>query len=77
MAFTIVTLAVAVGAFMGIFSEATEGVAETDIYGYWEIELFIPADALGPAQINVTIGKISEDNYAQTQNLVTIKAPEL
>jgi hypothetical protein len=54
----------------------TEGVAATDLYGYWEIELFIPLDASGPAQINVTIGTPSEDNYAQNQTLVTIEAPE-
>ncbi|MGD2079037.1 MAG: hypothetical protein PVH18_11685, partial [Chloroflexota bacterium] len=27
----------------------TEGVASTDNYGYWELELFIPADAAGSA----------------------------
>ena len=54
----------------------TEGVATADPYGYWEIELFIPLDASGPAQINVTIGTPSEDNYAQNQTLVTIEAPE-
>lgn len=53
----------------------TEGVATADLFGYWEIELFIPADASGPAQINATIGTPSEDNYAQNQNLVTIEPP--
>jgi hypothetical protein len=53
----------------------SEGVADTDVYGYWEIELFVPTDAEGPASINVTIGTPGEDNYAQNQTLVTISPP--
>lgn len=51
----------------------TESVATADAYGYWEIALFIPDDAAGPAQINVSIGSPTGDDYAQNQNLITIE----
>jgi hypothetical protein len=54
----------------------TEGIATTDLFGYWEITLFLPVDASGPAMINVSIGIAGEDDYAQSQNLVTIEPAE-
>jgi hypothetical protein len=44
----------------------TEGVTEADIYGYWEMELFIPASATGPAQIEASFGERSSDEFAQS-----------
>lgn len=43
-----------------------EAVATVNIYGYWELELFIPADAAGPAQIEASIGERGSDQYAQS-----------
>jgi hypothetical protein len=37
-----------------------------DIYGYWELELFIPPDAAGPAQIEASIGEPGSDEFAQS-----------
>jgi hypothetical protein len=51
----------------------TEVVTTADIFGYWETSLFIPADAEGPAMINVSIGTPNENDYAQNQTLVTIE----
>ncbi|MCI0398814.1 MAG: hypothetical protein L0332_07105 [Chloroflexi bacterium] len=53
-----------------------EGIATVNIYGYWELTLFIVPDAEGPAQINVFIGNVADENYAQNQTLVTIVAGE-
>lgn len=44
----------------------TEGIATADVYGYWELELFIPASAIGPAQIEASIGEPGGDNFAQS-----------
>jgi hypothetical protein len=44
----------------------TEGVTVPDIYGYWELELFIPPDAAGPAQIEASIGEPGSDEFAQS-----------
>jgi hypothetical protein len=54
----------------------TEGVATADIFGYWELELFIPADAEGPAFIRAAVGDEAEDNYARHESRVTIEAEE-
>jgi hypothetical protein len=51
----------------------TEAVARTDIFGYWEISLFVPEDAEGPAFINVLIGIPNEADYAQNQTEITIR----
>jgi hypothetical protein len=51
----------------------TEAVAQTDIFGYWEISLFIPEDSEGPAFINVLIGIPNEEGYAQNQTEITIE----
>jgi hypothetical protein len=44
----------------------TEGIAAVNTYGYWELELFIPASAAGPAQIEASVGKHGDDNFAQS-----------
>lgn len=51
-----------------------EGTATTDNFGYWEQELFIPADASGPAQIFARIGEQGTDEFAETTVNVTIGA---
>jgi hypothetical protein len=51
----------------------TEAVAQADIFGYWELSLFVPADAEGAAVINVSIGTPNESNYAQNQSEITIE----
>jgi hypothetical protein len=43
-----------------------EGVTVADIYGYWELELFIPADADGPAQIEASVGERGGDQFSQS-----------
>jgi hypothetical protein len=57
----------------------TEGVATVDdltYNGFWELTLFIPEDAAGPAQIDVTIGTPDEQGYKLDQVLVEIKPVE-
>jgi hypothetical protein len=50
----------------------TEGVAGVDIYGYWELELFIPADADGPAQIEASLGDRGSDEFFSSSITVNI-----
>jgi len=50
----------------------TEGVAAADIFGYWELELFIPADATGPAQIEASLGERGSDEFVQSKITVNI-----
>jgi len=50
----------------------TEGVAVADIYGYWELELFIPSDAAGPAQIEASVGERGSDEFADSRVSVQI-----
>lgn len=50
----------------------TEGVAAADIFGYWELALFIPADAAGPAQIEASLGERGSDEYVQSKIMVQI-----
>ena len=54
----------------------TEGVAAVDIFGYWELELFIPADASGPAQIEASFGERGTDDFVQSKIPVTISDEE-
>jgi len=44
----------------------TEGVAAADIFGYWELELFIPANASGPAQIEASLGEPGSEEFVQS-----------
>jgi len=50
----------------------TESVAAVDIFGYWELELFIPADASGPAQIEASFGEPGGDDFVQSKIPVNI-----
>jgi hypothetical protein len=50
----------------------TEGVAAADIFGYWELELYIPADAAGPAQIEASLGERGSDEFVQSKITVNI-----
>jgi hypothetical protein len=43
-----------------------EGVTAADIYGYWELELFIPSNADGPAQIEASVGERGSDQFVQS-----------
>lgn len=55
----------------------TEGVAIVDdrtFNGFWELTLFIPDNAEGPAQISASIGQLDEDGYAQDVVGVEIQA---
>jgi len=50
----------------------TEGMAVVDYYGYWEIELYIPGDASGPALIEASFGERGEDDFISHDVAVTI-----
>ncbi len=50
----------------------TEGMAVVDYYGYWEIELYIPGDASGPALIEASFGERGEDDFISNEVPVTI-----
>jgi hypothetical protein len=55
----------------------TEGVAIVDdqtFNGFWELALFVPDNAEGPAQISASIGQLDEDGYAQDVVGVEIQA---
>jgi hypothetical protein len=54
----------------------TEGVATVNNYGYWEMELFIPNDAIGLAQIEASIGQSGDDDFAQEKITVNIGTVE-
>ena len=54
----------------------TEGVTAADIFGYWELELFIPEDALGPAVIRAAVGDEAEEFYARHESRVFIGTEE-
>jgi hypothetical protein len=44
----------------------TEGVTAADMWGYWELELFIPANAAGAAHIEASIGERGSEQFAQS-----------
>lgn len=50
----------------------TEGITETDIYGYWELSLFIPAGISGVAEISASVGDEDEDIFAEHRILIHI-----
>jgi hypothetical protein len=51
-----------------------QGVATTDLYGYWEVNLTVPLDAEGAAFVQATMGIPGADEYAQSQNPINIVA---
>jgi hypothetical protein len=50
----------------------TEGVAQVNDYGYWELELYIPEDIDGLAQIEATVGQPDSDEFARHETTVNI-----
>ncbi len=54
----------------------TEGVTTVNNYGYWEMELFIPNDVIGLAQIEASIGQSGDDSFAQEKITVNIGTVE-
>jgi hypothetical protein len=54
----------------------TESMAIVDFFGYWEIELYIPADAAGPALIEASFGERGSDDYVSHEIPVTIGSYE-
>ena len=54
----------------------TESMAIVDFFGYWEIELYIPADAAGPALIEASFGQRGSDDYVSHEIPVTIGTSE-
>jgi hypothetical protein len=49
-----------------------EGVTSVDNFGYWELELYIPADASGTAQIKAVVGEAGDENHKEDVTMVTI-----
>jgi hypothetical protein len=54
----------------------TESMAIVDFFGYWEIELYIPGDAAGPALIEASFGERGIDDYISHEIPVTIGSSE-
>lgn len=50
----------------------TEGITPTDIYGYWELSLFIPSETGGLAEIAAAAGDPDDDFFAEDRILVHI-----
>lgn len=50
----------------------TEGLASADVFGYWELSLFIPDEASGNVEIAATIGDSDDDSYAEHRILAEI-----
>lgn len=51
----------------------TEAVASVDMWGYWELSVFVPEDAEGEAQLNAALGTPGQSDYVQAQNTITIR----
>ncbi|MCP4358832.1 MAG: hypothetical protein GY796_12505 [Chloroflexi bacterium] len=49
---------------------AASATTETDYWGYWEVTITLPIDAIGQAEITVTAG--DEDESGESQTIVTI-----
>lgn len=54
----------------------TEKMTLVDYFGYWEIELFIPGSAPGPASIEASYGERGSDEYVSQVMPVTIGASD-
>jgi hypothetical protein len=50
----------------------TEQLTTVDYFGYWELDLYIPANASGPAFIEASYGDRSSDEFVRSQIAVTI-----
>lgn len=49
-----------------------EGETTVDNNGYWELELYLPADTNGTARIKAAVGDSGDDNYMEDLTTVTI-----
>ncbi len=54
----------------------TESMAIVDFFGYWEIELYIPSNAAGPALIEASFGERGNEDYISHGVPVTIGSSE-
>jgi len=54
----------------------TESMAIVDYFGYWEIELYIPSNAAGPALIEASFGERGNEDYISHGVPVTIGSSE-
>jgi hypothetical protein len=54
----------------------TEGVTRSDYWGFWELEIFLPDDALGPASITVSLGAPGQAGHVQAQSPIVIRPGE-
>jgi hypothetical protein len=50
----------------------TEGITSADVFGYWELSLFIPDGDVGLAEISAAIGDKDDDSYADHRIIVQI-----
>jgi hypothetical protein len=49
-----------------------QSATTTDYWGYWETAVTLPVDVLGAAEVTVAAGEQGDDNYAETETLITI-----
>ncbi|MBE2222236.1 MAG: hypothetical protein IAF02_11885 [Anaerolineae bacterium] len=49
-----------------------QSATTTDYWGYWETEVTLPIDVLGTAEVTITAGEQGDDNYAETETIITI-----
>ncbi len=54
----------------------TEGITTADVFGYWELSLFIPNEDAGVAEISAAIGDRDDDSYAEHRIIVQIAGSE-
>lgn len=50
----------------------TEGVAQVNDFGYWELELYIPEEIEGLAQIEATVGQPDSEEFGRHETMVNI-----
>jgi hypothetical protein len=63
---------IAISVLLGNGRLLNEGVTSVDNNGYWEIDLYIPADANGTAQIKAFVGEAGDEDYVEDVTMVTI-----
>lgn len=51
----------------------TEGITSADMFGYWELSLFIPSEASGVTEIAAEIGDKNNDTYAEHRIIVQLE----
>jgi hypothetical protein len=50
----------------------TEGVAQVNDFGYWELELYIPEEIEGLAQIEAIVGQPDSEEFGRHETMVHI-----